>query len=258
MLARLRTWHILIALAVGMAFAVLAFPASWARALAGAGSPEFRHGSLSGPWWNGRAENVTWRDLNLGTVEWQVTGAALREGRPALHLAITAGGPDYALTAHAETRGADLVALRAIRGEIPAGWLVPPEVRLLAGLTGRLDLDLDRVLFAPGGLPRSGQGKAVWRGAGVSGMVRAGLGTIDIGLEDRQDMTVMELTPNEPAEVNLRGSFRLTGPTWDGSLRLEPAGGRHPLTDRLAAWGEPLPGGGVLLPLSGRMEAGSP
>ena len=197
--------------------------------------PQLEAAEVSGPWWRGKVQGLSWKQVDLGTLSWH-------PGADGWRLKLAAG--DQArLAAHAPW-DFDGQRLNHVAGRWPARVLAP---LLPATPGGSLHLTLDSVSLTPG---LRITGSARWRDANLGGAVDVALGEVAIDLKPAASGTRIRLSSHQAGTVMIRGTGRLHD---DGGYRfrvdLRAAPAQDALARQLRRLGRSRPDGSVRITL---------
>jgi hypothetical protein len=241
----------LVATALLLAVAVLlVLPARWAWAWALGSDPRLQAQSVSGVWWRGTAHGVRIGRTALGELHWRLRAGDWLRGRRGIRL--TLAGPGIELQTHAERRR-DGLRLEHLEGRLAAAWLAPALDIPLLRPTGSLRIEVRELELAPDGVPRAIDGGLDWLEAGVDGLVRAELGSVQLRAQGR-DGTIDALVLSGPGSaVRIEGHVALRQDRYRAEIRLTASDLSAPIARALEFVGQPRPDGGRLLSIEGRI-----
>jgi general secretion pathway protein N len=217
------------------------FPASWAWNLVQDRVAGVHLGSVHGSVWNGRADDVVYAGLPLGSVHWTLSRTALF-GHPDLHVHV------HGRLMHGSgeiLRRGDMLAGRQLHFTVDAGQ-VPVSVGS-PGLRprGEMVFDIDRVEIR-GDWPRMLHGRIVWRHAALEG----GQGPIPLGelraqLHERAGSILEAQLSDTGGPLGLSGTVQASTLGWRIDADLRARSGDPALRQALAQLGR-LDGDGTL------------
>lgn len=218
-------------------------------------APALRLQGVSGPWWNGRVEQLQLDGIRLGPLTWHWRPTALLFGRFGLELVLE-GGAASGRAGLALSPGGTLY-VDALSLELPATELVRnlPALPVPVDAGGRLLLTLDRAVVGPDGLPRELVGQLEWREAGLQSPLRARLEHLMADLTREEAALVAQLS-DRGGDLDLSGEARLDPASGRYRLELQLRARNNPeLRDSLALMGRPDARGYHNVNRSGRLPS---
>ena len=237
----MRKWMIISGLLVVLlAFLAWQAPSGWTLKLAQAENPGLSWSASSGSAWRGRAENVYWQGLALGTVEWRILGMdswSRLETRWGFH----GESAQYALNGRISVGGGEIRRIDDMRGHLPAAWVDLNNAMPFVYLTGTFEFDLDRLVLN-NSLPVDGAGRVRWLDAGLGGLVSEQLGTLEFNISpaaNRQtEALIFKFESLQQADIRAFGSGRIDGNDYAISVRLAVAPDRRDVIALLEPFGQ--------------------
>lgn len=225
-------------------------PADWAYRLAAPRMPDIQLQSVSGTLWNGSAEQVVVRGLQLGSLRWTIEPRPLLERRLSGHL--TLNGDALRIDGHFSLR-AGASQLSDLSAEFPAVLLSAvldvPAVRP----SGRIGIEIERMQFEQGMLTAA-QGRADWHEMGLTGMSEVRLPGVHMSFAPAPGHAVVGEVRDQGGPLEVIGQWRLAQGRWQSEtwLRQREA---HPALAEILKWvGQRLPDGRSYLRIEGTLQ----
>lgn len=214
---------------------------------------------IEGSIWVGRAAQLSYADIQLHALTWQIHPLALMTGQLHADLDLLEGP----ITGKAQVKTAldRSLQLTQTRLRLPADQLQIPD--LSAEFAGDLNVRIDHLELADatdpwprgeGGVPDI-QAQVVWQSAGLTAPLQLALGQFVLALTNRDGELRGDLTsPEGPLET--QGNIRIqAGGQYDLVLRLQPRGDApDDLRQMLELLGRPDRSGAVTLRQSGNIK----
>ena len=225
-------------------------PASLAQSwLQGSDLPlrlELTRGTL----WRGAAAKAHWQGLQLGGLDWRITG--LHPLDRSIDLALNADNGALRLKGEINANSRSQVTSKGIQGRMPAQWI---DIQLIAPFTflnGELLWNLDQLALQPDTLPRL-DGEILWRDASLTGLTRANLGTIQFDFDNNPGILKATIYSLDKADVMLNGTIDSDGVNYHVDLTLEVDSDRPDIFEQLAGFGRVRIDGRIMFDFEGRL-----
>lgn len=237
----MRKWLIIVLVPLLLlAAAAWRLPAAWLLDAVHARLPGTEWLQSSGTIWHGRIEGLSWRGLQLGTLEWRFDGVD-DLGARTTRWQVRGWSDEHELGATLTVSpNGKVQRLQGLQGRIPAKWVDITRRLPLLYLDGVIELDLDQ-LELDRHLPVNGKGSITWAQAAVTGGANERFGALRLKLAPRKDGVgegmEFNLISLEPADVHARGSGIILRDAYDVDLRLDIADHRQDLVQFLQQLG---------------------
>lgn len=241
----------LVVLALGLLVAL--FPASWAWRLAGDKPAQLQVGPIHGSVWQGRAEDLRYAGLDLGTLHWRLSPAQLW-GRTDLHLRLQ--GALYHGKAEI-TRSGDTLTGRDVHLEATVDTLPVTLGTPAMHPRGTLVVDIDRVELHDR-WPRTLEGHVTWQDAELADRFdTVPLGDLRADLGERNGSVLVAKLSDGGGPLALSGTVEVSPLGWrvDAVLRTRKD---TPLMHRvIAQLGQPSSDGSLHVDMHGGLTLGA-
>lgn len=226
-------------------------PASWIAKGMKLSETGTSYKRMTGTFWKGEAEQVTYRDLMLGDLSWDFQ--TFNQISPLKTTwRIEGKGIDYEMSLFLDAEDREVRDLRLVQGQIPAGWVDLSEVTPLVFLTGQFNLDLDHA-SPHQNLSNLATGTVWWNDAGLNGVVDESLGTMVIELSHQNRFTVADIRSDPESDLQLDGQVRFNETQYFSELVLVATDKKQYVIELLTDLGTVTEEGSLEINKSGRM-----
>ena len=196
----------------------------------------------------GHASQATWRGLQLGQAQWEIKPIRLLRGE--FNARVETQGPlNLSGSVLADSQGR--IFSDDLRGSMPASWIDLQATMPFVLLDGRIEWEFRHMDIRQGEIPRL-EGEFIWKDAGLKGLAKAEMGTIQIQLQQQQGSQLANLTSLEPGEITVAGTLSSDGENYEMDLAVEVDPSRQDIYELLAQYGEAR-GRTVILRQSGKL-----